>query len=189
MPDLILDPSSPGTVIEELVFDDDSCAVGEGCVQGTGRRRLLRFDTFTANIGSADVFVGAVPPPEESSEIHDWSECHGHHHFRTYATYELLTSDLCCAAAEGHKQPFCLIDLARYDPTSGGDAPVYNCSYQGIQRGWEDAYTSGIECQWIDVTDVPPGDYYLRIRINVDHLLPESRYDNNELTMPVRIGE
>ena len=33
----------------------------------------------------------------------------------------------------------------------------YNCGRQGIQRGWADSYYNGLECQYIDVTDVPPG--------------------------------
>jgi hypothetical protein len=170
--------------IEWQEFRADSCEIAEACVQGTGMRRLLRFDTWTPNIGEADLFLGQPTTP---SDVFTFSPCHGHHHFDSYAQYELLSADACCVAASGHKQAFCLIDLARYDETIGGPTGVYGCGYQGIQRGYQDIYSSGLDCQFVDITDVPPGDYILRIRVNVDHILNESDYSNNEINVPVTI--
>ena len=40
------------------------------------------------------------------------------------------------------------------------------CSDQGIQAGWADVYGAHLDCQWIDVTDVPAGIYTLEIEVN-----------------------
>jgi hypothetical protein len=50
-------------------------------------------------------------------------------------------------------------------------------------------YGSGLDCQWVDITSVPNGDYLLRISINPDRVLPESNFDNNVAEVPVRIAD
>ena len=44
-----------------------------------------------------------------------------------------------------------------------------------------DLYGSHLDCQWIDITDVPLGTYTLRLRVNPDYLVLESDYKNNEV--------
>lgn len=36
------------------------------------------------------------------------------------------------------------------------------CS-QGLSPGCFDIYAANIDCQWIDITDVPPGNYVLKV--------------------------
>jgi hypothetical protein len=180
---------------EYRTFFPGDCTVVEGCVGGLGTRRLLRFDTWTPNTGEADMFLGV---PSMSSTYFDYSACHMHYHFDSYAEYELLTPDERCVAAVGHKQAFCLLDYYDYpcDPT-GTDPLVpdcrriggsgYTCGNQGIRRDAQDVYDSTLDCQWVDVTDVPEGDYVLRIRINTEHFLAESDYGNNEIRVPITI--
>ena len=153
-------------------------------------RRLLRFDTWTPNQGNADMFLGV---PDTTSGRYTYSACHMHYHFDTYAGYELLSSDGRCVVAVGHKQAFCLEDFYSY-PCGGAGQPAcsqrgaqYDCGYQGIEMGWQDVYGRIYDGQWIDVTGVPAGDYILRVRINLDHLLAESDYANNQIDVPVTI--
>ena len=61
----------------------------------------------------------------------------------------------------GAKQAFCLLDVQQYVP--GSPPARYNCGFQGITAGWADIYTSGLDCQWIDVTGVAEGDYTLEL--------------------------
>jgi hypothetical protein len=164
-------------------FDAANCALVERCVNAAGTRRLLRFDTRTPNTGGADMYLG---PPSRTNPYFEYSTCHNHYHFNTYANYELLNADGTIAAT-GHKQAFCLIDLDHYDAPASQPAH-YNCGDQGIQRGFADIYGSGLDCQWVDITDVPAGSYLLRIRLNEEHILNESDYGNNSVEVPVTIN-
>ena len=42
-------------------------------------------------------------------------------------------------------------------------------------------YVSGVDCQWIDVTDVRPGNYVLVIEVNPNRLVKESNFVNNRV--------
>lgn len=163
-------------------FRDGDCEVVEGCVGAAGRRTLLRFDTISANRGTADVVVGTPPPPGESNELFQWSPCHQHHHVKNYASYELL--DASGVVLTARKQAFCLEDGEQIQP--GIPATGYSCAHQGITRGWADVYSRYLPCQWIDVTDLGPGSYTLRVVVNPLRIVTESNYDNNQFTAPIQ---
>lgn len=171
--------------VEYRNFASNHCAIAEQCIGASGRRRLLRFETFTPNIGTADMRLGV---PNTSNPVFEYSACHDHFHFKGYAEYDLLDANG-TVVATGHKQAFCLLDSERYltSDSTVRRTPQYQCGNQGITRGWGDSYTPDLDCQWVDVTDVPAGQYTLRIRINQSHTLLELRYDNNEALVPVRI--
>ena len=183
LPDLTMlaDEAAASIVINRETFPADSCSLVEGCVNGPGERRLLRFDTVTPNLGEVDLVLGN---PEETPGF-ELSECHGHRHFEGYANYELVDATGAIVAA-GHKQAFCLLDSFPVSPDAGPGR--FHCEFQGITRGWADVYGAGLDCQWVDITDVPPGDYFLRLTVNQDRVIAESNYDNNTVEVPVTIG-
>jgi lysyl oxidase len=163
-------------------FRAADCEVEEGCVGAAGRRTLVRFDTVSANRGTADVFVGVPPPPGESNDLFEWSPCHMHHHVKNYASYELR--DASGVVLTARKQAFCLEDGEQIQP--GIPATGYSCMRQGITRGWADVYSRYLPCQWIDVTDLPSGVYTLHIVVNPLRIVTESNYDNNEFSVNVQ---
>ena len=63
----------------------------------------------------------------------------------------------------------------------------YRCGtgYQGISRNCGDLYGRHLDCQWIDVTDVPPGTYELRQHVNPYGLSRESDYLNNIISCDI----
>lgn len=184
LPDLTIDEDRIATsaLTEFKIFtgDEDDCAVVEGCVNEPGERLLLRFDLATPNIGTADMVLGK---PKEATGLFEFSPCHGHYHFSGYALYELF-DEFGNPVVDGRKQAFCLEDSEPIDPNDpkAGKAK-YWCGHQGISAGWLDVYTRDLDCQWLDITDVPAGLYELRVTVNPDRDLTEANYDNNEASI------
>lgn len=161
---------------------EDSCALAEQCVTGTGWRRLLQFDASVKNVGAAALDIGDVDYYLEGNDtevgdhnIYTFSECHEHYHFAHYGDFVFGTG----AQESGNKQAFCLQSTNRYSNNEASPLthPYGSCSFQGIQAGWGDDYGAGIECQWIDVTDLEPdaGEVAgeLRFTANPDRFLCE----------------
>lgn len=161
-------------------------------------RHLLRFTQGFANLGPGVLRVQGVPTAEEGvmqgyQEILDeagqvtrrlpipsiiFHPHHHHWHAGDVASYELRRStpwgEL---VAQNGKISYCLVDhsplpgyTGRYRP------PVFlNCKAadQGMTPGWVDIYESHLHDQWIDVTEVPDGVYYLVIKGDPHHLYTE----------------
>lgn len=161
-------------------FDALSCEVEEGLI-GAGERRLLRYNTEVRNIGSQDM---AMPPPA-GNPFFEYHACHGHYHFKGFASSRLLDSEGNELRA-GNKVSFCLLDGTRWR-MDARRLQKYSCEVQGIQAGWADVYDSGLPGQWIEIGDLAPGDYQLELTVNPDGILPETNYDNNVVTIPVTI--
>jgi Lysyl oxidase len=187
-PDLIIDESWIEPAFTDIMVAGDSCLLLEECVGEVGWRTILRFTMATPNVGSADLVLGV---PANEPEIFHYSACHDHYHFDEYARYELRDADDETIAATGHKQAFCLLDTISWAWQL--EPGQFDCSNQGISRGFSDFYESDLPCQWIDVTDVPPGDYILRAVLNQPRpesalpLLVERDYTNNVVEVPVTV--
>lgn len=183
LPDLTIDEQRiiESAKVSTQDFAADACELQETCIGAPGNRALLRFDLKTPNIGRGDMVLG-VPEP---GNLFQFSDCHQHFHFQGYANYRLLDQND-NEVASGHKQAFCLEDIEKVSVAANPD-PKYTCGYQGIQAGWSDVYGGYLACQWVDVTDVPPGDYKLEVTVNGGHTLAEASYDNNKAVVPVTI--
>lgn len=186
LPDLIISESrlaSSWYLIPEYVAPD-SCTVYEGCVNGTGWRVLLRFTAEIQNVGTANMEIG---DPKISNDF-EFSSCHGHYHFKEAADYVLRNLDR-TVAADGHKQAFCFADLKRISGWSTPSSYPFsdeNCNRNmGLSVGWADVYGSNLDCQFIDVTDVPSGQYLLEVSVNPGDYLQESNFENNVGEVPV----
>ena len=183
-PDLSVSTSAISSTLRvDYINNNDPCFINEGCVGGTGARQLLRFTTRIDNIGDTDFYVGQ--PPASSSQQNaqwEWDACHDHWHYEGYARYVVYD-------ANGNELPasfkngFCLMDI-----TCPNGVAKFNCGNQGISAGCADIYSSGLDCQWIDVTDLPAGNYKLSVEVNWDRTADaygntESDYSNNIATV------
>lgn len=166
--------------------ESDPCLIGEGCLNGPGQRLVMQFSSRTENIGPVDFHIG--DPTQSPNFV--WSPCHQHYHYYDYAAYRLLDTGGNLVDT-GHKQGFAVIDIGQIDPNDPNTPPFgkYGGGDQGIQHGWYDEYGAGLSCQWIDITDVPPGTYQLQVEVNPAHSFIESDYDNNTTTIPVTIPD
>jgi|GEM_PF-2233886 len=173
-------------VIGKQVFGENSCEMAEACITGPGKRRLLKFEGRIENLGPGDL----NPGPEEGNPLFEFSECHGHHHFLDFTDYRLLKPSG-ATETQGHKQSFCLINMDQVEDYTGPTPGVHpepgeqGCSY--LSAGWADIYGVGTPCQWVDITDVPPGDYVLQVAVNPIGKIPEAVVANNVVQVPVTI--
>lgn len=185
-PDLIVDPQWIDPIFTQISVTNDTCELYEGCVGGLGGRTLMLFTAAAPNVGSRDLVLGI---PANFPELFQYSPCHDHYHFDEFARYELLDSDV--IAATGHKQAFCMLDTVSW--AWPNDLPKFDCANQGISRGFSDWYDAGLPCQWIDITEVLPGAYTLRITLNQPRpetalpLLNERDYSNNQIEVIVNV--
>ena len=113
------------------------------------------------------------------------------------ANPDALSSDLFAAnptiASQfiaGHKQGFCVIDVARVRGVNGSSRPKYtNCATnQGISAGWADSYVRTLDGQWIDITGLARGSYVLEVEVNAEHLFTETNYRNNSAAVTVSVN-
>lgn len=80
--------------------------------------------------------------------------------------------------AEGHKASFCLED----NQCLPGVQPKYACANygdQGISVNCTDIYKYTVDCQWVDITDIEPGIYTMKVAVNPEYKVPEITYENN----------
>ncbi|MBX2979319.1 MAG: hypothetical protein KF905_08500 [Flavobacteriales bacterium] len=158
-PDLIMSQSAlQSSIFLSTVNITDPCAPVEGCTRGLGQRYVLRFTTRIENIGTTDYYIGN---PSSQPQMFDYNNCHGHAHYSGYADY-LLFDQGGNALPVGFKNGFCVIDVGCYP----GNTAQFGCSNMGITKGCYDIYSSGTTCNWIDITDVPAGQYTLVLRTN-----------------------
>lgn len=179
-PDIVVSMASANPRITTETFVANACEIEEGTITA-GTHKLLRFNTQTRNIGTADLVLGN---PANSS-MFEWGACHGHYHFRSFAQYRLLDSSG-AVVRNGKKVGFCLMDITRIDTTANPSAR-YTCSSQGIQAGWADVYSSNLSGQWIDITGVPAGSYVLEIAMDPMNVIDEADETNNTGRLNVTI--
>ncbi|MEM9415313.1 MAG: lysyl oxidase family protein [Planctomycetota bacterium] len=118
---------------------------------------------------------------------------HGHFHFEGYSVQRIREvgpgNSIGDVVATGEKTSFCMIDLASF----GGSANYFGCGRgtQGISAGYGDVYSSGLDGQQIDVSNLPrsggnftgglngSGVYWFEIIIDPDNAMIESNNHNN----------
>ena len=167
-----------------LTANVGNCWVAENCLTGYGNRTVLRFTTDIRNVGITDYYIGS---PSTHPGQFNTANCHGHAHYEGYAEYVLYPT-VGNRIPVGFKNGFCVMDL---DCPSGIPAK-YGCSNMGITAGCGDIYSRGLDCQWIDITDVPTGDYILAAKVNWDQSPDalgriEMNYMNNWVQVCLRV--
>ncbi|KAM3874550.1 protein-lysine 6-oxidase [Diretmus argenteus] len=190
LPDLVPDPYyiQASAYVQRVPMYNLRCAAEENCLSSSAyrssvrdydTRMLLRFPQRVKNQGTADFL------PSRPRYSWEWHSCHQHFHsMDEFSHYDLLESSSQRSVAEGHKASFCLEDTS----CDYGYYRRFACTAhtQGLSPGCYDTYNADIDCQWIDITDVKPGNYVLKISVNPSYHVPESDYSNNVVRCDVR---
>jgi hypothetical protein len=170
--------------------------VAEGCAGGTENRTILAFDHAAWNDGPGNLSLGdpgcpdceATPTPICSNALFECSLAggHNHPHLKNFSDYSVTTQGSTAVLVRGHKEGFCLVNsLCKPDvtpPTTGGFC-------NELSAGCADFYGSGLGCQYVDVTGLPPGNYTLRVELNPLRSIQEVNYLNNVQTYDFQICE
>ncbi|HEY7730410.1 MAG TPA: lysyl oxidase family protein, partial [Gaiellaceae bacterium] len=120
--------------------------------------------------------------------IYENADGHQHWHLRAAARYMLFDETRSTEVAPAMKTGFCLADS---EPVESGRPRVYTdptwCEQfkpdaasvmMGISSGWRDRYPRHLPFQWVDVSDVRPGTYWLASEVDPDDVVIESDESN-----------
>lgn len=191
------DPGSEG--VDAIIFGANVWNGGDGPLVVEGFRRLGEpvmdaYQYFYEN--------GVIVSRELVGELeYDPVPGHRHWHFKDFAQYRIIDEAGSPVAVSG-KEAFCLmptdpIDLtiphADYRPSEA--ALETRCGFFGamwireiLQVGWGDSYYQSVPGQWIDITDVPNGEYLLEVATNQDGRIKEISSDNNVAHRRIALG-
>jgi len=197
LPDLISDPPRP-SFFSELNAADGST------------RLVVTFDGYIHNIGQGPLDVVGNPqlPQGMKQRVRsngEWVEVgsptvryetdDGHNHFHLIEAIEyVLWNELQGSqTAIGSKVGFCLVDSEVVEPGQDQayseeldnfcqeDNPSATTLRMGITPGWRDIYDFTTTLQWVDVSDVAPGRYWIGAITDPNDEIVESNEDNNDL--------
>jgi hypothetical protein len=126
---------------------------------------------------------------------------HEHWHFENFARY-VLTDGSKTEIVRSQKEAFCLVATDAMDLSLPGAAlrpfatgldsscgtPDSIWIREVLHAGWGDTYTQSLPGQSFDITDLPNGTYFVKIRANPDRVLYESRLNNNVSYRRVILG-
>ncbi|MBI4346385.1 MAG: T9SS type A sorting domain-containing protein [Elusimicrobia bacterium] len=124
---------------------------------------------------------------------------HNHFHYAEFASYhvrEVRGGDTVGRILRtSPKIGFAMWDVTSYDlrlPNAPA-GPVYNRpdgmdrAPQGISVGWADIYDWNLDEQWVDITGLPDGDYWLDNTLDPGRRLRESSHGNNTTLLKFRL--
>lgn len=123
---------------------------------------------------------------------------HKHWHIANMARYELCrvnpyTGGIGDTVAKTDKVSFCVTDEFALEPTyyqgTAYEKRYRSCKSKtfGLTPGWAEDYDYSVYGQWIDVTELPDGMYYLRITVDPDEIFQEETRSNNVVWRRIRI--
>lgn len=147
---------------------------------------------FTTDAEEFNIERPHVDEPSSGEMVYVNADGHHHWHLQRVARYSLWNSTKTAEVAPAQKVGFCLEDSEHVQSAVGPEKPVYSdgvppfrdfCQqyhpeatglFEGVSPGWRDLYRSNLAFQWVDVSDVLPGEYWLREDVNPTGAIKEA---------------
>lgn len=176
-----------------LRFDGFVHNIGPGPLEVRGGDRVgARFTTVRQWVRTPAGMVENPPLPAGAPEvIYETADGHNHFHLMRIARYSLWNQARTAEVAPGQKVGFCLEDSQRRETTGPAQSVYINSNFchqnnptassitMGVSAGWRDRYGANLALQWVDVSDVQPGTYWLAAEIDTDGVIEEADETNN----------
>jgi len=207
LPDLVSDPPEPwgeaevvtwgGEAMLVLRFEGYVTNLGDGPLDLSGDPRLTDPDDATSHDvwqrvrTSTGDWVALTKPPVR----HETDDGHNHFHLMEIVAYSLWDEAGTTQVLPGSKVGFCMVDveaLPHRHPEPGESAydeeVVENCRANqpdadslrmGVTEGWRDVYESTVTLQWVDVSELSPGNYRLAAQADPYDIVVETDETNN----------
>jgi hypothetical protein len=200
LPDLVAD--APGPSKRPQVYDDGTQRLLmrlDGYVHNAGAGALEMRGSGPSGGVMSDVRQrvydnagGFSDRPSAARLRFETTDMHDHWHLMDAMRYSLWSGDKSLEVAPAQKVGFCLIDSQRIETNgpSSSEYPVPDDNFcgqsepnrsevvMGVSAGWRDLYSAALPFQWVDITDTPPGTYWLRADADPDSVIAESDDDN-----------
>ena len=130
--------------------------------------------------------------PSSAEVVYVNADGHHHFHLQRVAKYSLWNAARTAEVAPAQKVGFCLEDSEHEEPGIGPKTQVYadavppyrdfcqqyrpnaTSLFEGISAGWRDRYEAGLGFQWVEVSYVLPGEYWLREDVNPTGVVKET---------------
>ncbi len=194
-------------LLPDLVVREDDLRDLEVDTQTLEGRTLLRLTNAIGNLGFGPLHIRGGAEIQGHQEVYQrifyndgsirerragffgFHAQHNHVHFSDFAVFRLrrvlANGGVGELVTEGHKISFCLTDVDRYVPTAVEPKlfPKHfsGCGNerQGISVGWADVYKKSMPDQWIDITGLRFGEYWLESEVDPSDRLLETDETNN----------
>lgn len=126
-------------------------------------------------------------PIDQHPETYQYGVCHNHYHIKDFVSY-YITDLNGKNTVIVRKQTYCVTDSFQvYESPSVNCTGIYGCFNPGIQKGWGDEFDSSLDCQWIDITDSPSGNFHFIVTINTAQRYTELSFDNNMIDIIINV--
>jgi len=128
--------------------------------------------------------------PSSAELVYVTADGHEHWHLQRAARYSLWNAAKSAEVAPAQKVGFCLDDSEHVEPAVGPSEAVYSDAtgrefcrqhqpeatslFEGVSPGWRDLYKSNLAFQWVDASEVLPGEYWLREDVNTTGVIKET---------------
>lgn len=194
LPNLVADPPANAELDVNmghllLRFDGFVHNGGPGPLEVQGQRATTSDPMVAYQRIYRDDGTSYVIPMPGAQFVYAADDGHQHWHLQNIAAYSLWNSAQTQQVAPALKVGFCLADSQHVDPF-GPATPVYSDSngrafcqknnpaalsvWEGVSSGWRDLYEKTLVFQWVDVTDVQPGIYWLREDVDPNGFVREA---------------